>query len=347
MNLIEQQNLLKGLTDEALQAQLSQPGSTPPYLVATEIGRRQDMRQRYEGEQARRGKQSTVIEDLMAMNGGLSQAPMAQPQMPAAPAPAEGGIAAFAEGGLVGSGGGLDYAALSERYNDALTARPEREKRARALALLAAGAGMMGGGSSNTLTNIGKGVSAGTESYALALSNIDTEERQALRDAVDLGRITQADELQRLEFGYRQSSDAADRALRERELERGDQPASVREAMWYETATPEERAAYDKINAPSNRPTDLPKVIDDVYQSALRSIPEVTVTMMDEPAAVQEKQNERYRLAEVETYRRLRNAYGEVVANEYAARVGIDPNDTLAATSAGGTVDTDPLGLGI
>lgn len=355
MNLIEQQNILKSLTDEALQQEMSSPsGATPPYLIATEIGRRQDMRKRYEGEQARRGKQSTVIEDLMAMNRGMGaappgggMAPMGGAPMPSVPGPDRSGIAAFAEGGLVSSGGGIDYAALADKYNAALTARPEREKRARALALLAAGAGMMGGGSSNTLTNIGKGVAAGTASYADALANIDTEERQALRDAVDFGRIQRAEDLAMMEFDWRKSRAADEDALTREGWARETMPASVREATWYQNATDEERAAYDKIHAPSSRPTDLPKVIDDVYQSALRAIPEPKPGIGATEEEIRAAQNQRFRLAEVETYRRLRNAYGEAVAGEYAARVGIDPNDALSAPSASGTVDADPLGLGL
>lgn len=345
MNLIEQQNILKGLTDEALQQALSSPNATPPYLIATEIGRRKDMRQRYEGEQARRGKQSTVIEDLLNLNGGLPAgapaAPMGAPMAPAAPAmPEQGaptGIAAFAEGGLVGGGGGLDFAALSERAMESLNTRPDREKRARALALLQAGAGMLGGGSSNTLTNIGKGVAAGTASYGDALANIDTEERQALRDAIDFGRIQNADELARMEFDWRRSDSAADRSLRERELAQGNQPAAVREAMWYQNASDEERAAYDKVNGPAGKPTDLPKVIDDTFESALRSIPDnppsaMTLGRPVTQADIEAAQTARFRQAEILTYQRLRNAYGQAVAEEYAARVGIDPNDELTET---------------
>lgn len=354
MNLIEQQNVLKGLTDEALQQALSSPSATPPYLIATEMARRKDMRQRYEGEQARRGKQSTVIEDLLAANPGPTAMPQQgglpsmAPQMPPAMPPAQsGGISAFADGGLVSGGGGLDYAALSDRYLQSVNARPEREKRAQALALLMAGAGIIGGGSSNTLTNIGKGIAAGSSYYADALNNIDTEERAALRDAVDLERIRQADDLQRMEFDYRRSSDAEDRALRREELATGRKPASVVEAEWYQNATPEERATYDKINAPGLRPADIPKVIDDTFESALKAVPAVDAMTLarqlgrmatQEDIAAAEQQ--RYRQAELITYQRLRNAYGDAVASEYAARVGIDPNDALTETISTTTTST-------
>lgn len=367
MNLIEQQNILKSLTDEALQGEVSRPsGTTPPYLIATELERRKSMRDRYEGEKARKGRTSTVLEDIMASmqapSTAAGQMGMPQPAMPqqtqmAAPVP-PGGIAAFADGGLVGSGGGLDYAALAERYNTAVNARPEREDRARALALLMAGAGMMGGGSSNTLTNIGKGISAGAGYYSDALANIDTEERAALRDAMDLERIRNAEDLQMMEFGWRQSESAADRALREQELASGRKPASVVESEWYLNATPEEQAAYDRLNPPpasTAAGANLPKVIDDTFESALRAVPPVDTTALmrelgRQPTGsdIQMAEQQRHRQAELITYQRLRNAYGEAVATQFAAQAGIDPNDLLTAPSSSGTVNNaDPLGLGL
>lgn len=351
MNLIEQQNILKSLTDEALQGEVSRPsGSTPPFLIATELERRKSMRDRYEGEKARKGKTSTVLEDIMASMQAPSAAaaPMGQPGMPQqmlmAPPEQPGGIAAFAEGGLVGSGGGLDYAALADRYNTAVNARPEREDRARALSLLMAGAGMMSGGSSNTLTNIGKGLGAGATYYGDALTNIDTQEREALRDAMDLERIRNAEDLATMEFGWRQDESAADRAMRERELDAGRKPASVVEAEWYLNATPDEQAAHDKLNplpASSVGGANIPKVIDDTFESALRAVPAVDQTQLMRELGravtqsdIQAAEQARYRQAELITYQRLRNAYGEAVASEYAARVGIDPNDALAAPAA-------------
>lgn len=344
MNLIEQQNILKSLTDEALQGEVSRPsGSTPPFLIATELERRKSMRDRYEGEKARKGKTSTVLEDIMASMQPPSAAmgaPQAQPampqQMPMAPPEQPGGIAAFAEGGLVSSGGGLDYAALADRYNTAVNARPEREDRARALALLMAGAGMMGGGSSNTLTNIGKGIGAGASYYGEALTNIDTQEREALRDAMDLERVRNAEELSLMEFGWRQDESAADRALREQELLAGRKPASVVESEWYLNATPEEQAAYDKLNPPPASATgaNIPKIIDDTFESALRAIPEPESTYADTPETMQQKQNDRVRQAELMTYQRLRNMGYKAEAELYAAQAGIDPNDLLAAPAA-------------
>lgn len=373
MNLIEQQNILKSLTDEALQTEVSRPsGATPPFLIATELERRKSMRDRYEGEKARKGKTSTVLEDIMAsmkapsaggvpMAGAMpmDQSAMAPPEM-GAPAPQPGGIgdAAFAEGGLVTSGGGLDYAALAEHYNTAVNARPQREDRARALALLTAGAGMMSGGSSNTLTNIGKGISAGASYYGDALNNVDTQEREALRDAMNLEQTRNSQDLQTMEFNWRKGESTADRALREQELAAGKKPASVVESEWYLNATPEQQAAYDKLNpaaASTAAGTNVPKVIDDTFESALKSVPPVDQTQLMRElgravtsADIQAAEAARYKQAELVTYQRLRNAYGEAVAAQYAAQAGIDPNDVLTGSSSNGTVgNTDPLGLGL
>lgn len=367
MNLIEQQNVLKSLTDEKLQQELASPsGATPPFLLATELSRRQEMRKSYEGEKARQGKSSTVLEDLLggprpSVTGSMQPAaPQQQPQMPAGPmlAPGAEGIAAFADGGLVTSGGGLDYARLEDMYLEQINARPEREKRARALALLSAGAGIMSGGSSNFFTNIGKGIAPAVNMYGEQLENIDTDERAALRDAMDLERIRNAEELQRMEFGYRQTRDAQSDALTREGWAQTRMPASVAEAQWYANeATPEEREIHDKLNLTSTRPTDIPKAIDDTFESAEKMVPDVDTNALmlqlgRAPTAqeIAEAERERYRKVEILTYERLRNAYGADVAKEYAARVGLTDGDLLTGggtSSDPATNAADPLNLGL
>lgn len=365
MNLIEQQNVLKSLTDEKLQQELASPsGATPPFLLATELSRRQEMRKSYEGEKARQGKSSTVLEDLLggprpSVTGGMQPAaPQQQPQMPAGPmlAPGAEGIAAFADGGLVTSGGGLDYARLEDMYLEQINARPEREKRARALALLSASAGIMSGGSSNFFTNIGKGIAPAVNMYGEQLENIDTDERAALRDAMDLERIRNAEELQRMEFGWRQQRAGEEDALTREGWAHSRRPAAVSEALWYANeATPEERAAYDK--PASVRPTDLPKAIDDTFESAEKMVPDVDqqalmleLGRMPTAQEIAEAERERYRKVEILTYERLRNAYGADVAKEYAARVGLTDGDLLTGggtSSDPATNAADPLNLGL
>ncbi len=215
MNLIEQMNVLKGLDDAMLQREVKAPsGGAPPYLVLSEINRRKDMRQRYEGELARRKPQTTVAEDLgsgMQPGGPMAQSPAIDP---AAMGSGAGIAAAVPGGGTPGfaSGGIVDLADIKARYNAKLEGLDEDKDRARALALIAASAGMLGGGHSNTLQNVGLGIDAGVKSYGDALTAIDSREAGFLRDLTDLDLTQQDRAFREREFAYRQQNDAADRA---------------------------------------------------------------------------------------------------------------------------------------
>lgn len=192
MNLIEQMNVLKGLDDAMLQREAQAPsGGAPPYLVLSEINRRADMRKRYEGELARRKPQTTVAQDTIASlqpGGPMAAAPSIDPAAMgsgagiSAAVPGQGSMQppGFADGGIV------DFASIAKRYNDRLEGLDEDRDRARALALLAASAGMLGGGSSNTLKNVGLGINAGVQSYGDALNTIDSRESGLLKDLLDL-----------------------------------------------------------------------------------------------------------------------------------------------------------------
>ena len=205
MNLIEQMNVLKGLDDQMLQREVSTPsGAVPPFLVLSEMNRRKDMRDRYMGEMARRRPQTTVAQDVMAGMGTPQQAPMMD-AMPSMAGPA--GIAAaasapdqpqgFADGGIV------NYADIARKYQEQLDNAETDRKRAAALALIAAGAGIMGGGHSNTLQNVGLGIDAGVKSYGDALTSIDARDRALLGDLTDLGQAQHADALAQQDQAYR------------------------------------------------------------------------------------------------------------------------------------------------
>lgn len=78
MNLIQQADMLKGLSDEQLQSQLSNPsGSVPPFLLTVEAQRRIDARRLVGAKPS----DSTVVESLRSQLGGQ------QPQMSAPPMP--------------------------------------------------------------------------------------------------------------------------------------------------------------------------------------------------------------------------------------------------------------------
>jgi hypothetical protein len=88
MNILEIQDALKNMSNEQLIREVRMPsGSAPPFLVASEMDRRQNMRQRF----AEKQPQSTVIDDLtMQMNqgiGGMMPQPMPMNQPMGMPQP--------------------------------------------------------------------------------------------------------------------------------------------------------------------------------------------------------------------------------------------------------------------
>ena len=91
-NIIEQQDLLKGLPDDRLAAMMQAPtGDIPPFLVAAEAQRRQTIREQFSG-----GPQESVVDTLTKQLANVPQniqAPAQQP--PQMPPPDMGGVAAL------------------------------------------------------------------------------------------------------------------------------------------------------------------------------------------------------------------------------------------------------------
>ena len=202
MNLIEQQNILRGLADDALKNEMG--GNVPPYLVLAEVNRRKSARERYEAANAKyRANQPTVAEELMgqmpqagidtALTGGGMRAPgpMAMPAgidaaMPQQPqAFADGGVVGYADGGI---------ADLVSAYNARLSNTDEDRKNAQKMALMNIGAQIMAGRSRNTLSNVGSGLSAALPSYQQSMERLNTQEMQGLRDQIDLARQMQQED---------------------------------------------------------------------------------------------------------------------------------------------------------
>ena len=81
MNIIDTEDMIKGLPDAALQKEAQNPsGQAPQFLVVSEIKRRKDMRERYAQNQQSQG---TVKDQLLGMNAPSPQpqvASMGQPQ---------------------------------------------------------------------------------------------------------------------------------------------------------------------------------------------------------------------------------------------------------------------------
>jgi hypothetical protein len=96
MNILEQEDIIKGLPDQALMKEASAPsGQVPQFLVVSEIKRRSDMRKRYQEQQQQ--PQGTVKDQIVmeAMGiGGVMPPQMAPQQPPMAPAgaPPMGGM---------------------------------------------------------------------------------------------------------------------------------------------------------------------------------------------------------------------------------------------------------------
>jgi len=78
MNILEKEDLIKGLPDNVLQQQMQAPtGELPQYLLISEIQRRTDMRKSLQEQP----KQESVSEQIM-MEGIMANRPPMQPQMP-------------------------------------------------------------------------------------------------------------------------------------------------------------------------------------------------------------------------------------------------------------------------
>ena len=128
MNIIQVQNRLKGVTDEALVQYINNPtGDVPTYLALGEVGRREDVRKEYQAAQAEQ-PQKTVAEEMVAKLstptgiGALTNnmAPRMAPEevmstsesiseTGIAPLPTQNMTQEFARGGIVGyaRGGGI------------------------------------------------------------------------------------------------------------------------------------------------------------------------------------------------------------------------------------------------
>ena len=85
MNILEQEDIIKGLPDQALMQEAQMPsGQVPQYLVVSEIQRRSDMRKRFKEQQPKEGtvKDQVVQEGIMSM---MPQMPPSMPMQPSAP----------------------------------------------------------------------------------------------------------------------------------------------------------------------------------------------------------------------------------------------------------------------
>ena len=84
MNIIQVQDRLKGVSDDALKGYVTNPsGDVPTYLALGEIGRREDVRKEYQAAQADQPQKTVAEEKLAAMPQGIGS--LTQGMMPAEP----------------------------------------------------------------------------------------------------------------------------------------------------------------------------------------------------------------------------------------------------------------------
>jgi hypothetical protein len=363
MNLIEQQNQLRGLPDDALPNQM-QSGSVPPFLVLSEISRRKTARERYEAQASKyKAAQPTVAQELLgaaaprgldaaAMMGGQPQAApqgiaAAMPQMDAMATPpgyANGGmVGGYAEGGAVGyAGGGL--ADILKVYQDRYTALGDPKKAALKQALMAIGAGMVGGGSANFMKNVGAGLAAGVPVYQNALSNADEEAMKLLNAQADIeqsmSRERQAELDRQAEAQYRADSLALQTKQAENSL-MSDQQREA-DALVSMLGMPPEEAAKMAFGL------DTSSVIAKIENEVAKDLPSIPTKnpetglpfSRDELQAVI-KQNEQT-LALITYNRMLGRGVPKEAADQYLASRGLSPNAVAGAPAPTGN---DPLGF--
>jgi hypothetical protein len=170
------------------------------------------------------------------MPGGIGEA-MGAPMPP---------VQGFEDGGLVEA---------MKRYNTRLSGLGDDRDRARAMALLAASGAILGGGSSNTLKNVGAGIGAFAGSYGDQLKNIDSQEIDLLRGINDIGQAQNLMDIAQLEQALKSSGGSGETFYAPVPGRVGDKPAyvqfgnqgTVRPLEVPEGFTPQSR--FEKIDA--------------------------------------------------------------------------------------------------
>lgn len=337
MNLIQLQETVKGLSDAELSAQLDSPsGDVPPFVALTEVRRREEMRKRYDQQEAARKPRTTVLEDLQAtrMRSMKDRRDSAAGAVNIVPGYADGGP-------VVSSDGTIDYGALMSQYGSSLSDYEKRKRDNFALALMAAGANMAAGKSSNFFTNVGTGINAGLTTFMDTGQQLENDRQTTLENLIRIDADRRAENQRRMEFDYQREQDAREMAQRE-DLAT---PASIRETQAYGNMTPEEQAIFDKLNPPSPSSTystgglaDDIRMIEDAARKQEQASIDQSLSLSDPEAYKRELENANQR-ALVQTYLQLRRAYAynPGIAEQYRVRAGIPQsaiNDATLSTSS-------------
>lgn len=124
MNILEVEDMIKGMPDNALMQEAQRPsGQVPQFLVISELQRRGDMRKRFQAQQQQ--PQATVKDQIVmeSMGAGQPQGIMAaQPQQAPQQMPPQqmfsGGVIRLAPGGSTGMPGAYALQGLTERAKE-------------------------------------------------------------------------------------------------------------------------------------------------------------------------------------------------------------------------------------
>ena len=124
MNILEKEDLIKGLPDNVLQQQMQAPtGELPQFLLISEIQRRTDMRKKLQEQP----KQETISDQIM-MEGIMANRPPIQPQMPPMPPQMPMPPMGMAQGGVVRMANGGEVERIRQVINDLIAQGAPQEQ---------------------------------------------------------------------------------------------------------------------------------------------------------------------------------------------------------------------------
>lgn len=344
-DLITQANQLKNLSDEALGREAQQPsGIVPPFLVLSELGRRQKMRQTYQTAVQRRAPRTTVAQDLTSpATGGLDALPgvpgvVGAPDMtggvpmPPAPGMADGGLvqAGYADGGIVDM--------LTNSLGGIMG--PDEMRR---MAIINMGLGIAGGNSPYPLQNIATGAASGLQTYAQQRQDAQRQRLETLLGISNVEHSQRSDDLANMELMLRERQFNAEQDPNSPQ----NTPASVREWQYEQSLPPDQQGLFQNFAHPSfmsmqNRDdTNIQRAYNTTFN-------QIYARLSKDPANLGVPDDQLRAMARQQTNSQFAANYPgwvQRLSELQAAGALADPLDGGATTS--GVSQTDPLGLGL